>query len=89
MYCNIHAARLRKKTKQTIIFFYLTTTFVLGCHCLNTAINVDVLLVFSYHLAYVVMKFSLAVRLAEGNPGMNSIGMSAWDCWVGLAVIII
>lgn len=69
--------------------FHFITTFVLDYRSLNTAISVDVPLVFSYHLACVVMKSSLAVRLAEGNPGMSGIGRSAWDCWVSLTVITV
>lgn len=67
--------------------FHFTTTFVVDCHSLNTAISVDVQLALSSHLVCVVIKSSPAVRLAEGNPGMSGTGRSAWDRWVSLVLL--
>lgn len=80
MICK-HAVSWRRTLNNHVL------PFVLDCRSLGTATSAGAPLVFSCHPAGVVMKSSLAVRLAEGNPGMSGIDRSAWDCWVSLTVI--
>lgn len=89
-YCDLQTCcQLEESINQTTVCFHFTTVFVLDYLYLNTAISVDVQLVFSSHLASIVMKSSLAVIFAKRNPGMSGIGRSVWDCWASLPIITI